>query len=72
VLVPLLGVAPFFMRRLLDLPSEDSGEANQFAPAALAIAVGLMIDLTFVAELFNESAAIGWIRCATEFRSVSS
>jgi uncharacterized protein involved in response to NO len=62
VLLPLLGVAPFFMRRLLDLPSEDDpGTATSFV---FPILVGLTIDLSFVVEIFSSTSAFGWIRFA--------
>jgi len=62
VLLPLLGVAPFFMRRLLDLRSEDdAGTPNSFV---IPILVGLTIDLSFVLQLFSSTSAFGWIRFA--------
>ena len=57
-------MAPFFLRRLLDLPSSDD-----IAPAkpwnfAFAILVGLTMDASFVLELFSSNSAIGWVRFA--------
>ncbi len=64
VLLPLLGVAPFFLRRLLDLPTEEATESHHGAKLALALAVGLTIDASFVLELFSANTAIAWLRCA--------
>jgi uncharacterized protein involved in response to NO len=64
ILLPILGVAPFFLRRLLDLPrGDDVIPANPWNLVS-AIIVGLTIDASFILELFSSSPAIGWIRCA--------
>jgi len=62
VLFPVLGVAPFFMRRLLEMPADENGTsiARQFA---LAVLVGVTIELTFVLELFSANPLHGWLRC---------
>jgi uncharacterized protein involved in response to NO len=57
VLLPLLGVAPFFIRRLLDLPSELEAEANARLQLAAAIVVGLTIDVSFVID-----PGLAWLR----------
>ena len=64
VLLPVLGVGPFFLRRLLDLPSSDDPSPAKLWNLALAIFAGLTIDASFVLELFSSNPAIGWIRCA--------
>jgi uncharacterized protein involved in response to NO len=63
ILLPLLGVAPFFLRRLLDLPMNLNQERGRAGRLALAVAVGLTVDASFVLELFGANAAIGWVRC---------
>lgn len=64
ILLPLLGVAPFFLRRLLDLSADDDASAErQWARrAALAILTGLTIDASLVLEVYSSSSAIGWAR----------
>lgn len=64
VLLPVLGVAPFFLRRLLDLPSSDDIASANPWNFAVALLVGLTMDASFVLELFSSSPAIGWVRCA--------
>src|SRR5687767_9011931 len=64
VLLPVLGVAPFFLRRLLDLPAEDDSTTNQKrnGRAALAVGTGLAIDVSLVLEIYSATPAIGWVR----------
>ena len=64
VLLPVLGVAPFFLRRLLDLPTEDDSSTRQkrISQIALAVVTGLAIDVSFALEIYSSSPAIGWIR----------
>ena len=62
-LLPLLGVGPFFLRRLLDLPSDDHG-TRRASGAAFAIAVALVIDASFVFEVFAWNGVLVWIRAA--------
>ena len=62
-LLPLLGVAPLFLRRLLDLPSEND-EPPRGPGAASAIAVALVIDASFAFEVFAWNAGVMWIRSA--------
>lgn len=64
VLLPVLGVAPFFLRRLLDLPSSDDIASANPWNFGVALLVGLTMDASFVLELFSSSPAIGWVRCA--------
>ena len=64
VLLPVLGVGPFFLRRLLDLPSSDDLVPAKRWTFGVAILTGLTIDASFAQELFNSNPAIGWIRCA--------
>ena len=59
VLFPILGVAPFFTRRLLGMSRpDDLAESPRLPPgwitrAAFALAIGLIIDATFVADVFG-------------------
>ena len=64
LLLPLMGVAPFFLRRLLDLPTEDAGAAgrSQIREAGKAIAAGLAIDVLFALEIYTTNPALGWAR----------
>jgi uncharacterized protein involved in response to NO len=68
VLFPILGVAPFFMRRLLVMPlSDDLAESPRLPPgwitqAAFALAIGLIIDTTFVADVFGATTVGGLLR----------
>jgi uncharacterized protein involved in response to NO len=70
VLLPILGVAPFFLARLLDLPSVDQPESRALPPgwiaqAMFAAAIGLVVDLTLIAESIGVTAIAGWVRFAT-------
>ena len=62
-LLPLLGVGPFFLRRLLDLPADDD-EPRRGSGAAFAVAVALVIDASFVFEVFAWNGELMWIRTA--------
>ena len=67
VLLPVLGVAPFFIGRLLDLPSSDLPESRAFPPewkrrAALNAFIGLVIIGSFFIEGLAPSRAAAWIR----------
>lgn len=70
VLLPILGVAPFLLPRLLDIPrSDELPESRAFPPgwmprAALAAAVGLTIDGTFVIETSGLATLAAWLRVA--------
>jgi uncharacterized protein involved in response to NO len=68
VLLPILGVAPFLLPRLLDVPgSDDLPESRTLPPgwmarAAFAATIGLIVDATFVAEAFDATAVATWVR----------
>lgn len=68
VLLPILGVAPFLLARLLDLPSVDELPESRALPpgwiarAIFAAAIGLVVDLTFVTESIGLTALAGWVR----------
>ena len=68
VLLPILGVAPFLLPRLLDLPRADELPESRTLPpgwitrAILAAAIGVVIDLTFIAESLGITAISGWAR----------
>ena len=68
VLLPILGVAPFLLARLLDLPSVGELPESRALPpgwiarAIFAAAIGLMVDLTFVTESIGLTATAGWAR----------
>ena len=67
VLLPILGVAPFFIGRLLDLPGSDLPESRAFSPewkrqAAFNALIGLAIIATFLIETAGPSRTAGWIR----------
>ena len=69
VLLPILGVAPFFIGRLLDLPGSDLPESRVFSPgwkrqAAFNALIGIAIIASFMLESFGPSRAAGWIRVA--------
>jgi uncharacterized protein involved in response to NO len=71
VLLPILGVAPFLLGRLLDLPSVNELPESRALPpgwiaqAIFAAAIGLMVDLTLIAESIGVTAIAGWVRLAT-------
>jgi uncharacterized protein involved in response to NO len=67
VLLLILGVAPFFLARLLNLPPADLMESRELPAgwiwqAAFAATVGLIVDGTFVAEAFDPPAVASWVR----------
>jgi uncharacterized protein involved in response to NO len=68
VLFPILGVAPFFLRRLLgvvlpnDLPESPRLPPGWIPRAAFAIGIGLIIDATFVADVFGATTVGGLLR----------
>ena len=69
VLLPILGVAPFFIGRLLDLPGSDLPESRAFSPewkrqAAFNALIGLTIIAAFLIETAGPSRAAAWIRVA--------
>ena len=67
VLLPILGVAPFFIGRLLDLPRPELPESRNpppgwFSQAAFAALTGLAIIGSFVIDIFHLPEAGGWLR----------
>jgi uncharacterized protein involved in response to NO len=68
VLLPILGVGPYLLARLLNISRADSLPESRVLPpgwlprAAFALAVGLTIDGTFVAEAFGWSTPSRWLR----------
>lgn len=68
VLLPILGVAPFLLPRLLNVAqSNDLPESRTLPPgwipqAAFAALLGLIIDGTFVVEAVGAVAVAGWVR----------
>jgi hypothetical protein len=67
VLLPILGVAPFFIGRLLDLPGCDLPESRAFSrewkrQAAFNGVIGVTILATFLVETAGPSRAAAWIR----------
>jgi uncharacterized protein involved in response to NO len=69
VLLPVLGVAPFFLGKLLDLPSADLPESRVFSSewkhqAAFNAFIGLVIVATFWMESGGPSPAAAWTRVA--------
>ncbi|MBA3961586.1 MAG: NnrS family protein [Chthoniobacterales bacterium] len=70
VLLPILGVAPFLLPRLLDIPRSDELRESRTLPrgwmprAAFAAAVGLTIDGSFLLETFGVDTLAAWLRVA--------
>jgi uncharacterized protein involved in response to NO len=69
VLFPVLGVAPFFIGRLLDRPGSDLPESRAFSTAwkkqaAINAIVGLLIIASFFLESAGPARTAGWIRVA--------
>src|ERR1041384_1997562 len=67
VLLQVLGVAPFFIRRLLDLPAPHLPESRTLPPqwereAAVAALFGLVIMVSFWIEVIGLPRTGGWIR----------
>jgi len=68
-LLPILGVAPFFIRRLLDSPMPDLPESRVFPPewkrqAAFAAVIGALIIASFWMDIVNLPRIGGWVRVA--------
>ena len=69
VLLPVLGVAPFFIGRLLDLPSSDLPESRVFSSewkrqAAFNLLIGIAVVASFFLESAGPSRPAGWLRVA--------
>lgn len=69
VLLPVLGVAPFFIGRLLDLPSSNLPESRVFTPewkrrSAFNALIGIAIVASFFLESVAPSRAASWLRVA--------
>ncbi len=69
VLLPVLGVAPFFIARLLDLPMAELPESRAFPAgwmrqAAFAGLIGIAIIASFWIDILNLPRVGGWIRVA--------
>jgi uncharacterized protein involved in response to NO len=69
VLLPVLGVAPFFIARLLDLPMAGLPESRAFPSgwmrqAAFAGLIGIAIIASFWIDILNLPGVGGWIRVA--------
>lgn len=69
-LLPVLGVTPFFIRRLLDLPTPDLPESRAFPPAwrrqaAFAAVIGALIIGSFWIDIVNFPTIGGWVRVVT-------
>ena len=68
VLLPILGVGPYLLARLLNLSRADALPESRVLPpgwlprAAFALAIGLTIDATFVIESFGWSTLASWLR----------
>ena len=67
VLLPILGVAPFFIGKLLDLPASTLPDSRAFPPqwrreAAFAALVGVLVIASFLMEVLNWPASGGWVR----------
>jgi uncharacterized protein involved in response to NO len=67
VLLPILGVAPFFIGRLLDLPGSDLPESRAFSrewkrQAAFNAVIGIAVIASFLIETAGSSRAAAWIR----------
>lgn len=69
VLLPVLGVAPFFLGKLLELPSSDLPESRAFSrgwkrEAAFNAVIGIAIVASFFCESAGLSPLTAWIRVA--------
>jgi hypothetical protein len=69
VLLPVLGVAPFFIGRLLDLPSSNLPDSRAFSSqwkrqAAFNSLVGIIIVASFFLESLGSFRSAAWMRVA--------
>ena len=68
VLLPILGVGPYLLARLLNISRADALPESRVLPpgwmprAVFALTIGLTIDATFVAETFGWSTPAAWLR----------
>lgn len=67
VLLPILGIAPFLLPRLLNASLPDLPESRALPPgwkrrAVFAAGIGLIVDLTFVLEAFRLTLFAPWLR----------
>jgi uncharacterized protein involved in response to NO len=67
VLLPVLGVSPFFIRRLLNTPMPDLPESRGLPPAwnrqaAFAVVIGVIILASFWIDIANLPRIGGWLR----------
>ncbi len=68
VLLPILGVGPYLLGRLLNLSRTDALPESRVLPpgwrprAAFALTIGLTIDATFVAETYGWTHSAAWLR----------
>lgn len=67
ILLPVLGVSPFFLARLLDLPLPEAAESRAFPPgwlrqAAFAAFIGVAVTGSFLIDIFNFPKAAGCVR----------
>lgn len=67
VLLPVLGVAPFFIRRLLDLPTPDLPESGAFPPgwkrrAGFFALIGAVVVASFLIDAVKPSPIVSGLR----------
>jgi uncharacterized protein involved in response to NO len=67
VLLPILGVAPFFIGKLLDLPESTLPESRAFPPewkreAGFAALIGMLVIASFLLEVLSWPRSGGWMR----------
>ena len=67
ILFPVLGISPFFLGRLLELPQPDLPESRTFPPgwfrqAGFASFIGVVIIASFLIDIFNLPRAAGCVR----------
>lgn len=69
LLLLILGISPFFLRRLLGSPQDDSSEsrslpAGWFPQAGVALGTGSLVIASFLLDIFNFPKLAGWMRVA--------
>lgn len=70
ILLPVLGVSPFFLGRLLELPQPDLPESRAFPPdwlrqAAFAALIGMVIIASLWIDIVNLPRLGAWVRVVT-------